>query len=277
MKSSFTTTLKTLASVGILIVAGSTALADGTIFLETGPGYNDGSGPGTNPYQYGNGGEFTALTTGLTVQLTPGTDAPAGYNSNATFTVNGVTGFETFCVEDQVDFSPGGTYNYTLGTPGTGAGAVLQQSTATIKQLTAGAAWLYEQFATGQLAGYNYTNTADRLADAGLLQATLWALQGEPQDPTVPFDSNASTNFALADIDAEFGSFTGAQGIATSQYGVSLLELTSGSGANLQDNQDQLIYWGPAVPDNATTALLIGASFLIMAGFSRRFRAARSK
>jgi hypothetical protein len=268
MKFASLLTPSIVSAACILLAATSTARANGTIYLETGPQYGQ-----SNPYQYGNGGEFTAITTGLTVQLTPGTQAPAGYASDATFTVNGVTGFETFCIEDQVDFYVGGTYNYSIGTP---PNAVLQQGSAGIQQLTAGAAWLYEQFSTGQLAGYDYTNQANRLADAGILQATLWALQDEPADGSVPYIPDPHSNFALADLIANpnFGSFAAAQAIADTSYGVSVLELTDGNG---NAAQDQLIYWGPHVPDNGTTALLIGGSLLVMAGFSRRFRAVASK
>jgi hypothetical protein len=274
---------KILSAVIVLTAASTPAFADGTIFLEVGNPAVPGGGFGeSNPYQFADGGEFTALTTGLTIPLTPGTVAPAGYASVATFKVGSITGFETFCIEDQVDFFVGTTYNYSIGTPGVGAGAVLQQSTAGIKSLTAGAAWLYEQFATGKLAGYDYNtgndpaDAAARLADAGVLQATLWALQDEPADSNVPYVADPTLNFALKDLDSQFGSFANSQVTANASYGVSVLELTTTDGKTLA--QDQLIYWGsPSVPDTATTALLVGGSLVAMAAFSRRLRTASVK
>ena len=66
-----------------MLAASSAALADGTIYLETGVNYSQ-----ANPYQYGNGGEFTALVTnfdttalaatGSNIPLYPST--PGGYN-----------------------------------------------------------------------------------------------------------------------------------------------------------------------------------------------------
>jgi hypothetical protein len=272
---------KILSAAAILMAAATAAHATGgTIYLEVGPNYGQ-----QNPYQFGDGGEFTAVTTGLTVPLTPGTDAPDGYAADATYKVSGipgfsgsVTGFETFCVEDQVDFYVGNTYSYTLGTPGIGAGAVIQQTGGS---LTAGAAWLYEQFSIGKLQNFDYnlgndpTDATARLDDAGLLQATLWALQGEPADSNVPLDP--STNPFLAEVTAHFGgSFAAAQVTANSSYGVSVLELTNSAG---QIAQDQLIYWGPPanVPDNGATALLIGVSMIGLVAVSRRLRASASR
>src|ERR1700733_15364868 len=95
---------KLLAAAGILMAAGSTAFANpDTVFLEVGSGYGE-----SNPYQFYNGGEFTALTTGL-----PGSQVPNGYSPLATLAVGPTTGFETFCIEDGVDFTVGQTYNFT--------------------------------------------------------------------------------------------------------------------------------------------------------------------
>jgi hypothetical protein len=263
---------KFLAAAAALVGAASTAFANQTVFLEVGPQYGE-----SNPYQYGNGGEFTALTTGipsyvpLNNSLPAGSDVPAGYNLNATFNVGGVTGFETFCIEDEVDFYVGTTYGYGLGT-------TIQQGDAGIQTLTAGVAWLYEQFSLGTLAGYSYTNPTQRLADAGVLQATLWALQDEPGDGSVPYDPNPATNFALTDLNAQFGNFANAQVAYNANpnvsYGVSILELYTLGNADAVA-QDQLVYWGPpGVPDSGTTALLVGASLLALAAFARRMKPA---
>jgi hypothetical protein len=294
---------KILTAAAILLAASSPAFANGTIYLEVGNPTAPGGGFGqANPYQYGNGGEFTALVTnfeatayaatGATIPLYPGTpggyNVPAGYSTaasaNATFSFGGVEGFETFCIEDQVDFYVNGTYNYSIGNSLQQGTAAAPGTTAGITTLTAGAAWLYEQFSLGKLQGFNYTNQAERDIDAGILQATLWALQEEPGDSTVPYVStagySAGENFALQDLINEFGSFAGAQGTVgtVNSYGVSVLELYSGSGSDATPAQDQLVYWGPSsVPDNGTTALLIGASLLGLAVFKRRLKgAARS-
>jgi len=298
MKISVLTNPKILSAAFVMVAASSAALANGTVYLEVGSGWSQ-----ANPYQYGNGGEFTATVTGFEaaavaagaagpatanspIPLYPSTpggyNVPAGYSSAATFSYNGgsgtVEGFETFCIEDQVDFSPGTTYNYTIGN-------TITQSSAGITTLTAGAAWLYEQFSLGTLAGFNYTDQAQRIVDAGILQSTLWALQGEPGDGSVPYISTPglatsttyglNDNFALQDLDnnIQFGSLAGAQGTVDTfnQYGVSVLQLWDSNGGAAQD---QLVYWGtpPSVPDNSTTALLIGVSLVGLALFSRRMK-----
>jgi hypothetical protein len=237
----------------------------GSIYLAVGRSFG-----GVNPYQYGDGGEFTAFSSTLGV--------PAGYSSLATFTMTsgssgyslpggdgagsigdtpfvGQTGFETFCLEDQVDFYVGQSYNYTIG-------YAIQQTNGS---LTAGAAWLYEQFATGQLSGYDYSDDSAHLTDAGELQSTLWYLQGEPADPSV-FPNDASDPFTTL-VENHFGG--GAAGLAAAQatitsasndpYDVEVLELSNSSGIA----QDQLIYTGPAhVPDSATTLGLLGISLV---------------
>jgi hypothetical protein len=254
------------------------ALANGTTFLGTGGAYDNG----TNPYQYNNGGEFTAVTTG---------GIPTGYAASNILSVANATGFpdpslgfETFCVEDQVDFSPGSDYTYSLGT-------AIQQGNS-VGSLTAGVAWLYEQFAKGTLSGYNFTTQTSgsaqlaRLADAGQLQALIWELEGEPADGGDPYSAaptlaNEESNIYWTDLVSHFGS--GVAGVnaidatvtnVNNTYGVDVMELTDGSN---NPAQDQLVYVGGAVPDNGTTALLIGVSLLGLAMFRRRLKAAGAR
>src|ERR1035438_6749895 len=109
------------------------------------------------------GGEFTAYT------------LPGTFLGNYAPVAQAYGGFETFCMETGVEFSPGTLYYYTLGnitqpTPGLasqGSGLALTQ----------GAAYLYYQFGKGLLSGFDYTG-AGRMADDNLLQAAIWALQG---------------------------------------------------------------------------------------------------
>src|SRR5580658_8072661 len=100
---------KTLSGLGAalaaLLVTHTVAFGQQTVYLGVGPGYG-----GTNPYQDNDGGEFTAL---LDTNGVPN-PVPAGYSSLATLAVNGVTGFETFCLEDAVDFWVGTTYDYEV-------------------------------------------------------------------------------------------------------------------------------------------------------------------
>jgi hypothetical protein len=254
------------------------AFANNTVYLYGGAFYGQ-----PNPYQYRNGGEFTAFTTGLSGPLLSGlptgSEVPAGYSTAATMNygnVNGypnLTGFETFCVEDQVDFNVGYSYSYTEG-------FAIQQTNG---YLTAGAAWLYEKFATGQLGGFNYANTgpgASRLKDAGELQSALFFLEGEPANPLVFPNPTPANNVFLAEVEEYFGHGSSptdlAAGLALAEanitslgndpYDVEVLELGTA--------QDQLIYLGtanpPRIPDSAETAVLLGFSLVALLALRRR-------
>ncbi|HWY29448.1 MAG TPA: hypothetical protein VNX46_01760, partial [Candidatus Acidoferrum sp.] len=136
-------------------IVATVAKAD-TVTLDEVPGYN-GAG----------GGEFTAYTTSVNYN--------GNYNSAAL--LNG--GFQTFCIETGVEFSPGATYNYTLGNvsqPLTGGG------TGSGLPLSAGAAWLYYEFGTGSLNQFVYSGftgpNSQRMQEDNLVQAAIWAFQG---------------------------------------------------------------------------------------------------
>jgi hypothetical protein len=109
------------------------------------------------------GGEFTATTS-------------ENFLGNYAPSATAYGGFETFCLETGVEFSPGTLYYYTLGNvtqpnPGNsqaGSGLTLSQGTA----------YLYYQFGKGLLSDFDYTPGAGRMADDNLLQAAIWALQG---------------------------------------------------------------------------------------------------
>ena len=112
-----------------------------------------------NAYSYSNGGEFNAIFT-------------SGRNT------------EVFCDEIGTEFNPGTSYTYQI-----------VQTDSEGYTLTQGAAYLYSLFIGGTLQGYDYTDASTRKADAGLLQAALWTIQGQtglPGGYTVPSTLPAS-------------------------------------------------------------------------------------
>jgi hypothetical protein len=282
---------KILSTAGIIVAAASTPLAGQSVTLTETSGYQSGSGGEFTVKLNGfetaasNAGAIGPINSDSPIQLYQNTGAynvPLGYSSSA---IAGTGSFQTFCVEDDVYFTPSNTYSYSIGNTIQQGTSAAPGTVAAYTTLTAGAAWLYEQFSLGTLAGYDYTPGAGRDASAAILQDTIWALQGESAEGTntgtAAFNTTASLaqNFALYDLDhnAAFGSGTidgvfsanDEAGVTTfNQYGVSVLELSSGG----TPAQDQLVYWGNPVPDNGTTALLIGASLLGLAVFGRRFR-----
>jgi hypothetical protein len=212
-------------------------------------------------YSYSVGGEFTAIASPDLLGN--------GYVLSTEQAVSGHgTGFQTFCLETGVTFSPGTQYYYTLGTTtqplsGGGAGSGLN--------LTAGAAYLYYEFATGQLAGYNYANSGpglSRLDDAGLLQAAIWYLQGNQTyggyvTPTISNDPFYA--LALANANSSYLSY------------VDVLQMwtTDNNGVYSGPAQNQLVLTGTRpppspVPDGGMTIVLLGGALAGLQALRRK-------
>ncbi len=130
--------------------------------------------------------------------------------------------------------------------------------------MSVGVAWLYQQFATGALSGYNYANPADRLVNAGQLQAAIWELQGPSADPdqTSVDLTNPFVSLAVAHFGGAVGNATAAE--AANEFSVSVLDLysTDGDGQINGVYQDQLIYTNNPVPDAASSAALLALALL---------------
>lgn len=205
------------------------------------------------------GGEFTALVNG-------GGNYAANYSSSAQATVNSQTGFETFCVEIDAEFSPGSTYNTSIGNTILPSGAAI----------TIGTAYLYSQFAQGTLQKYNYNQNSSGIGSRAYtsdeLQDAIWYLQGEITSAGDQYTKgNYLYSFGGSSFDPTSDPFVqlaesmfGANAFASdanNNYGVQVLELTSANGSTAQD---QLVY--TPVPEPATFAA--GAMLLAPLGIS---------
>lgn len=225
----------TVLAACILLAGFSTAKANSIVLTET-------------AYSYGDGGEFNAVTTPNSFL---GSYAPAAIINN---------GFETFCAETTVDFSPGASYSYTLAN---------QDSLG--RALSLGAAFLYYEFGTGVLSGYNYSSASSRNTDAGELQAAIWWFQGEqtggggfPTSSTITADPFYS--LAITDL----GGSAAALGANNGTYGVQILQLTDASG---DAAQNQLVLTPPTtVPETTSTLMLLGAALTTLGITSRKLR-----
>jgi hypothetical protein len=242
-------------AIAVLLGGSSSAFAN-QVTLNTN-GYSDGYG----------GGEFTAVGTGLST---------AGYASS---TLLG-GGFETFCLAYNEEFVGGGTYNYTLGN------SVLSNTGGPAIPVSLGTAYLYSQFASGTLAGYDYASSgtggstfASRNAAATALQVALWWAEqegsGEANSQGAPgagggTDGYDSTNIFEKMIVTDF-TLTGALGAANGADGVSLMLLSNSNpnDGSVPNSQPQLYY---NVADSGTTALLLGVGLLGLAAFRRKAR-----
>lgn len=207
----------------------------------------------------GNGGEFVVKSDGSATSTAFVTSIVANYSPLATYQ----GGFETFCIEYNEHFTPGGTYNVQVNPNG----QAIKGGTTTGDFVSVGSAFLYSQFAQGTLAGYNYSSSAS----AGNLQNTIWFLESERMGlPSGPFISNPGIFDSL--LIAEFGSLSAAwiadsafssslgSTVTAASYGVTALNM---GGAPTYPNQDQLVYLGggrQSVPDGGATLMLLGAA-----------------
>lgn len=198
-----------------------------------------------NSYEYGGGGETTAVSTpSFLLNYAP----PAILSG----------GFETFCVEVAVDVNAGTPYSFSLS-----------QTTSEGNAVSLGAAYLYHLFGTGQLGtagspAYNYANIGGtRISDAESMQTALWVLMGQPNYfgqslATDPYYQYAIDTFGANVLNPSDGA-----------YGVDVMQLWDlneiGSPAPY-GYQAQLVL----VPDGGSPVLLLGAGFGLLALVARR-------
>lgn len=187
----------------------------------------------------GVGGEFNASSSTLF-------PATMGYVGGALANTGHGMGFETFCIEYNEHFSPGGTYTYAISDA-----ALLGGNGGPSDHLSQGTAWLYSNFARGGnfdgLTSYLFTTT-----DAGLLQDAIWWLEGEN---SLNYDSN--NKFEKAVVDKFVTAANAMADNAHNGFGVAVLNLW------IHPNftgyaQDQLVL----VPDGGTTVGLLGLGLL---------------
>ena len=184
------------------------------------------------------GGEITAVTTPPVLLGMPGPGGPPS--------------FQTFCIESQITFHNGGTYNYTVSATDHAG-----------HPLTWGAAWLFAQFTAGTLPGYDYTFGSGRMNSAGALQAAIWDLQLQ----TVPsgfgvLSVQTGIDLGLANTAAIAAGHL-ASDPANGAFNVDILSLSDANGAPVQD-------W-LAVPDSSTTIALLGFVLVGIESVRRKF------
>lgn len=172
--------------------------------------YSDSTGHNPSAYRTGDGGEFVAQ-----MADPPWSFALGNYASTTLDQAGYTNSFQTFCLERNEYIWNGITYDFDIGLAAVQGGVGGPRP----DPISVGTAYLYQQFATGQLAGYNYTPGAGRSASAGLLQNAIWALEQELSAPIA--GSNAFWDLVVG----KFGSVVGARADASAGYGVRVMNL----------------------------------------------------
>ena len=178
------------------------------------------------------------------------------------------TAFPTLCIETDNNFQPGATYTYTLG-------QATHNNPLGSSPLKLGTAYLFYEFATGQLAGE--TETAGQWylpsADVGAVQAALWYFQGQLFNNNNAYTqwgngAPASDPYTLATINA----LAALSEVATNAnsgpgaYGVDVIESSGPYGG-----QDWLALG--SVPDGGSTVMLLGAALSGIGLLRKKFKA----
>jgi hypothetical protein len=194
------------------------------------------------------GAEAIAVPT-VTFLNTGGTTGGGAFNVQTSADGN----FLTFCLEYAEHISLGTTYYYGVSQSAKYNGAA--PITGTMDPISQATAWLFLQFATGNLAGYN--QSSQHQDD---LQRAFWYLEGETGGVY-----NSYVNLSIS----HFANLSEAMSDNNGTFNVGVMNVWSN--ANMTGPaQDQLILLPSRVPDGGATVGLLGLSLVVTACFARR-------
>ena len=223
-----------LGLIAAAVLTATQAMAIPVKVTQPSPGYGGGHG----------GGEFN---------ISPNITA-ANYGPDVAI----FGGFQTFCVQANVDIVVPGTYNATLS-------AFDSSGTA----LSKGTAYLFMLFATETfpaLPGYSYTPGASRTASANSLQQAIWLLQGQSGPNVVDtLGGNAYVQFAVTHFGGGAGGLAAAQSANSNLLPVNIVVLTDRQGNPVQNML-------ALVPDGGSALIMMGMGLSSLALFARKFR-----
>lgn len=198
------------------------------------------------------GGEFTAKSATLS-------NSSYAANARSGSTVGFGGSFETFCMAYTQEFSYGNTLGYTL------TDHTADFSSGTIQALTSGTAWLYSQFAQGNiLLNSSAANTDFQLA--------IWWLQQSNGAPGIASYNSGNTYESMVVGALGSGNVMTAAGANNDGVSIILTEYDDAAGSRIRYSQPQLYYH---VPEQGTTLALLGLAFLGLVAFRRQSMGAK--
>lgn len=207
------------------------------------------------------------VSVGGTIRLNDGSGSGPGGEFVATVLSGGSGTFETFCLEKNEYFSYGETLRVNSISSGAMNGGV-SGGVGGSDPLDNRTAYLYTQFRSGSLSGYDYGNASLRAGDANALQNAIWFLEGEIST----IGSGLSTTTQASQI-AQAQNWVDEANAAgwTGLGGVQVLNLYRG--ANFATHAQDQLYITP-VPEPETYVMLLAGLGLM--GFVARRRQQRS-
>lgn len=161
--------------------------------------------------------------------------------------------FITFCLEYNETIRMGTEYNYVVSQSAKNGG--LSGGVNGQDPISKATAWLYLQFLSGTLVGYDHTTSA-----ANALQRAIWWLEGEVNSSTGPGVQNAYANLALAAVGGQNSDNNGF-------YNVGVMNITDKDGRRVQDQLIRI-----HVPDGGASLVLLGMAMAGLTAVHRRFR-----
>jgi len=193
--------------------------------------------------------------------ISPINSLGSGYGAADLYNNNfGSLGFGSFCIDRAVYINVPGQYSATVYSSG------IDPNNG--NQISLGTAWLFSQFATGTLAGYNYTPGAGRSSSAYELQIAIWILEGQYPIASIVPGSDPFLNAAIT----KFGSLLGAEADNNQTYSVGVLGLNYVD-ANGRPTGTAAQPMLTLLPDGGSVLILLGMGLSGLAVFARKFRA----